>query len=213
MRVYEAPRAAPTPDQVAQARTALENLRKERRNALTAGVLAVITGAAMITGSVYFITQNTPTTTAMAAFAAVGGVITLVLGLRLFFVLPDAEIIDDRATDTIVELDAVRITSAASIDDDANAIVLHDGDGGAVYINSHRLFELDENSERYPSAWRLRLTAREGRVVDWETSGPLVRVEDAGAGILRAPEWAEAVVLDAHTPERWRLLMPVASGA
>lgn len=207
MRVYEAPRAAPTPDQAAQAQAALATLRKERHNALAAGVAASITGGAMIAGSVYFITQNTPTTTAMAAFTAVGGVISLVLGLRLFFIAPRVEVIDNRTTDTIVEIDAVRITSAPSIDDDANAIILHDGRGQAVYVNSHRLFELDEDSREYPTVWRLTLTAREGRIVDWQTTGPSMAVEDTNCRpMLGAREWAEVVVLDAATPEAWKSL-------
>jgi hypothetical protein len=197
---------------MARAEAALANLREERGRALTGGVTACICGVGMIVGAAYFITQNQPTTTAMAAFAGIGGVITLVLGARILVIAPKVEaakVPTTPATTTIVEIRAVRITTAHSIDDDANAIILHDGDGRGVYINSHELFEFDENGASYPSTWRLVLTGREGEILSWETSGPRLTAEhDSSPDPETGFDWVQAVVLDDQTPEKWKPLAP-----
>jgi hypothetical protein len=136
----------------------------------------------------------------------------LFVGIVIEFVYSRREEAKDRArtTEFIVEIEAARITAAHSNDEDANAIILHDDQGNGVYINSHDLFEFDKEGQGYPTTWRLALTAREGRLVDYQTSGPLSGAQDEDEETEQPDntEWEEVVVLDKLTPESYRWLMP-----
>ncbi len=121
----------------------------ERRRRAVSGWLkmrSVHHGASRLIASAFYVGKHNTTLTAFVAlFLLLGGVAMLALlclGLVVGIVVSThrrrKEAQDRvRTTYVVVEIEAARITAAHSIDDDANAIILHDGLGHGVYINSH----------------------------------------------------------------------------
>jgi hypothetical protein len=86
-----------------------------------------------------------------------------------------------------IQLDIARAFLAPSIDDDAPALVLTDGQGGGLYINSQELYELeeslppepedpdsiedDESPLRIPRRIRAVLSARSGTILELTGEG------------------------------------------
>lgn len=229
MRIYEIARTPGGPEEI-EAATKRFLLAGQYSRYLWSGG-ACLVGSGLITAAFFLVQHDKPAMNGAGALAGLVGLCSLVLGLVWLAPVPlgcpemRRAIAADmsRTSDVVVEIEAVRITAAEPLDDDANAIILHDGHGQGVYINSHRLFELDARSEgdaglgKYPSEWRLTLTARVGAITDIQASGPVMEVEGVGgdevAGLSsRDLDWAEAVVLDLHTPGHWRSLAGAVSG-
>jgi hypothetical protein len=217
MRVYEVPRERASEAEVAAALARLDaDARADRAFSVACGLAASAIGAGLVLAGFYLVRRDTVLSSVIGVLTALLGLIALVMGVMWLTArtrdgsLARNEVAKDlaRSTDLIVEIEAARIMHAPSIDDDANAIIIHDGEGHALYVNSHKLYELDEGGRKYPTIWRLILTAREGQIVGLEASGPLKEVEPGRSGLLAGAEtWGEAVVLDERTPRPWRSLL------
>jgi hypothetical protein len=109
-----------------------------------------------------------------------GRAVTRQFSSKLAGVLERREVVE-------VRLDIARAFLAPSIDDDAPALVLTDGQGGGVYINSQELYELeeslppepedpdsiedDESPLRIPRRIRAVLSARSGVILELTGEG------------------------------------------
>ncbi|HYE61810.1 MAG TPA: hypothetical protein VD997_07415 [Phycisphaerales bacterium] len=115
----------------------------------------------------------------------------------------------------VIEIEAVRITPAQSIDCDADAIILHDGHGGGVYLNSHSLFEVELPREsegapaRYPRFWTIVSTGPVGQILDMSATGELLEVDNSVPPCdVPSDQRIEVAVLDQRSPEAWRSVLP-----
>jgi hypothetical protein len=121
-----------------------------------------------------------------------GRAVTRQFSSKLSGVLERREVVE-------VQLDIDRAFLAPSIDDDAPALVLTDGQGGGLYINSQELYELEENLPpdaepedpdsieddespiRIPRRIRAVLSARSGMILELTGEGePIIAAPGPG---------------------------------
>jgi hypothetical protein len=205
---------AASPAHIDKARERFSSLRAAQRF-LRQGVIYLIAGAGLLGLSLWLNIAGPAGGMLIAVIAGVVGA-TLILfgGIRLigFRILARAtreleQVISRELSNGVVDvqIDAARAFTEES---DGEAVVLSDGHGGGVYIQSQILAEHTVNGE-VPASWHLVLFNREGGILECTTSGPRLKLEQGPAARpFSNPEPLEAVVLPVEsTPSDWRELL------
>lgn len=203
-----------SPEHVARARE-IADAAYGQREMRRAGVMGAV-GAALIVASLVlaFGPWLAPAKYVIAVVAALLGCVILALGLvnlagalvgvRLTHELKGivAPVID-RGEVTRVDIEAARVFACEPLDEDAPAVVISDGQGRGVYLNSPLIepfIEIDggigdparaaenshanERSATIPGTLTLILTSHDGLVLGCVCEGPRVRIDEDAGGQL-----------------------------